>query len=440
MNIFSLHKLLSDIRWYFIITISITAFLQFGLLGSFGLVFYGVLILYGLCFLFFNLKKHSLVRSIPFYLVIAFYLYYLLCSFITGNYTRYAASIILLLLISVISFFQRSNEIHIDDLLILGKIVAVFSLVMAISSICVSVFFVYFHDVVVKLPFSIQFLMSDVAGAFPQRMSGFTSNANTTASYCTISSILSVFAISLPNTNRKWKIIHLVNIIVTVVTSTFIVTSRTQTLAFASFLVSYCFIYFLFINKTNPKMKMTFRIILLVCLILLVLFIGLLSFSNNIREYFLNHVLRITSLKTMTGRIGVYKNAIALSLRNPIFGYNYHDLAEATQLQITQAHNVFLEALSFSGVLGLVLFTLYFIITIRSAVKNLFMSKFLSYEESVMVCFLFCYLVYFFIFGLFEPADIDTSRLTSVCYSILFGFIHVTYNNITTKSKIDIHS
>lgn len=429
-----------DIRTNLIITISVTAFLQFGLLGSFGLAFYGILIAYGMIFLIANYKTIYSSKGPALYLISSFYLYYLICTFVTGNYTRYAASVILLLFISINSFIPRSNEQRIEDLLVFGKIIAIFSLIMALSSIVVSIIFVYFHALVIKLPYNIQALMADVAEAFPARMSGFTSNANTTASYCIIASIFSVFAISLPATNIKWKIIHLCNIIVTLITSAFFVASRTQTLAFGVFLISYCLIFFLFVNKKNKRMRNIFKIILISCLVLGVICIIILLLSESIRDFFLNHVLRISTLKTMTGRIGVYKNALILSFENPVFGYNYHELAKATQLQITQAHNVFLEALSFAGVPGLILFTAYFVLTIYIAIKNLLSKEKLSHQENILNCFLLSYIAYFFIFGLFEPADIDTSRLTSVCYPILFGCIHGIQYNLAQQKTEKTHS
>lgn len=423
-------KILTDIQTYLTITITTIAILLFDLLGKVGLAVYGILMVYSLIFLFFNIKR-TFCTSFSFYIAITFFIYFAIATIINGGIDRFGNTVIQLFCLTLISFYhQKTNEIRIIFIQI-AKILTVLSLIMAIGSILLPY-------IATKSSFYINGNLSDYLldlvkskiNSFDGRLRGLTGHPNSTAEFCFVASTLSIFLLS--NNEKKWFIPSFANILLSIFLIFIATSSRTNMLSILSFVFIYFISYFLMLEKNNIQYEKIFKAVIVLCIIVFVLFLLILLMFPQIRNFFLTRVIRISTLDTGSGRLDVYKAAYELGKGHRFLGFNYRELFNATGQN--HAHNLLLHLLSFSGLPGLILFLVYYIYTLIISLINLNNNKLLP-KQRIICCFFFSFIASYFIAGLTESGGINRLSLISVIAMPIFAYTHVIYFNSTNNME-----
>ena len=408
---------------YLGITVSALVILLFDLLGVIGLGIYGILIIYSCVFFIINIKRKPIIISVASISSIAFYLYFILALFINGSYSHYFSAILQFFLLTIIAFSIRQNDELLLDVYLIAKIYTAASIFVSISSVAISIITIFYPDFLNILPESIKIKFTEVAGSFPARMGGLTGNANTTAILCAMGFILSIFLISVKNISKKWKIITLINIILSFYMIFLATCSRTSMLTCLVFAFAYFIIYFLVINKNDKIKKKFFVETVAFCFLMFCLFLISLFLFPDFRNYIFNHVIRVDSLSTGSERLPLYEKALALVKDHIVFGYNYQDLGAA------HAHNLLLQIVSFGGIPSLVLFGIYFFSTLVSGIKNLATPNASEYDIHLLSCFCLAFIFCFMSYGITEGGAITSMRAISICTPVFFAFANLlTYN------------
>lgn len=416
-----MNKLLSDVHTYFIVSITSIVLIAFNMFGFLGLILYALLLIYSILFLLNKIKQNRILTPPIFFVMVAYYLYFFLAVCINGSVIQLGSSILQLFLFSLIAFSLRNTNEMIADITSAAKIVTIASLTMAIGSISIALFTYYNLDYVHSLHLiSNQFIK--ITGNFPTRLSGFNLNPNGTAEFCLVGIISSYFILTFSR-KTKWIILAIVNMIFSAYIIVIATNSRTNMVALAFFSLIYFILYFAIVsNKNKGSRKLAFYIIGCVLIVLIVI-LALLSSYKPAREFFLDKILRISSLSTASGRDSVYKTALHLGEGHRLFGYNIRTLKDSIA---PHTHNMFLELLSFSGVPGLILFIIYYFFTLYIAIRNL-LNKTLMHNEKAFCCFILCFILYYFVQGIPENAGVDSIRLSSVFAQLFFAFTHIIY-------------
>ncbi len=418
-------SIISNEHIYFGITIATLVALLFNLLGSVGLIIYGILILFSCFFFIANIRRQNFLFSISSISAITFYLYFILALFINGSYSLYASSVFQFFLLTIISFYIRNNEDLLSDIYMIAKIYIIASLIMGLGSILVSVITTLCPNLINLLPELIKNKFYKITGTFPNRIGGFTENPNTTAILCTVGFTLSILISTSTKVSKKWKIISLFNILISLYMVFIATCSRTSMITCFIFAVSYFALYFLSLNRKNPVKRKIFRLTIILGILVVCIFLLALLISPDFRNYFFNHIIRVDSLATGSQRIPLYKKALELVKDNLAFGYNIKDLG------YPHAHNLLLQVLSFSGVPGLILFCIYALSTLIVAIKNITSKSMLIYEIRMLNCFCLSFLLCFMAYGITEGGALTNMRAISIFAPVVFGFTNVINNNIS---------
>ncbi len=423
-------KILNDIHLYLIITLTSLSILLFNVFGFFGIIVYGLLVIYGFLFFLFNVKSKHILKTPPLYVMIAYYAYFCIALCINGAILQRGFTMAQLFLLSLISFFIRPNEDLEYDIKQLSKIMTIASIVMSCSSIAIAFFTYMRQETVSAFPEYIRNIFFTVTGNFPTRMAGFSYQPNLTAEFCLISTMFSVFLI-VSKPSKLWKVCSVLNIIASIFTIFVATSSRTSMVCILAFFFIF-FCLFMYINKENMQFKRK-MIYILLCLGFVVLLVLILFFaSESFRNFVRNHVIRVSSLSTASGRDSVYKVAFELGKGHRLFGYNESNLAERIA---PHAHNMYLQLLSFAGIPGLLLYCIYLGCTVYLAFKNFFDKSF-SYNVKLLNCLFLSFVLCYLLYGIPEEAGVNRIKAISIYAQVIFGFIHVLHYNIKHESNI----
>lgn len=425
-----MRKTLSDIHTYLLISLTTITALLFNIFGDLGLVIYGLLIIYGLVFFFFNSKSKTLLNKPPFYFMLAYYMYFLLATCINGSLPQRGSAIAQLFLLSLMAFFIRANSEVGNDTIAMSKVMTTASIIMGVTSILISIFTYKNPGIVMSFPLYIKNIFLSVTGDFPTRMRGFTNHPNITAEFCLVGTMFSIFLIAA-NQSRFWNLLGSLNIATSVFTIFIATNSRTSMVCFLAFSFTFYGLFAFIINKSNEKIKRRRRYILLFLLLFFLLLLTIYFLSNQFRTFVNEHILRISSLSTASGRDSVYKIAFELGKGHRLFGYNEKILSE----QIApHAHNMYLQLISFAGIPGFLLYFIFLISTFCCAVKN-FICKEFNDKEKILNCFFLSYILCYIFYGLPEDAGINRIKTISVYSQVIFAFINILYyNNVNVRS------
>lgn len=424
-------NLFSDIHTYFMTTFTIITILLFNVFGNLGLVFYGLLILYSAVFFFMNLKQRNLLNIPIFYIMVAYYVYSLIAICINGSVIRNGSPIIQLFFLSLIAYFYRKSESLFEETIGIAKILTIASLIMAGASYIVYVFSLNHQNAVLNFPSFIRDICFNVRGNIPKRMDGFGYHPNATASFCLSGAIFSIFLLTFEK-EKKWIILSVINIAISILTIFIATNSRTNMIALIFFSAIYLVLYCFVANKDNKKLKNVAILIIIITCIVFLLFIFLIKLSPTIRTFIFEKVIRISSLSTASGRDSVYKIAYELGRGHRLLGYNLELLAERVA---PHAHNMFLQILSYAGIPALILFCIYFFYTFYIAGKNFFARSTETREKS-FYCFIFCYIACYLILGIPETAGVDGISHISLCAQLLFAYTHIIHH----EKKLNLKS
>lgn len=415
-------KSLSDIHTFFLITIGTIIILNFSFLGFFGLIIYGLLIGYSLLFFAYNIRRQKMLQIPMLYVLIAYYLYFLLAVCINGSVIVNGAAILQLFLFSLIAFFVRDSKDLIKDITAIAKMMIIAGIFMSLGSLLIALLCHTNPDLINDLPSKIGAFLVKVTGDFPRRLTGLNNNPNGTAEFCTVSTIMSIFILTFER-KTKWVVLSLINIICSLNLIVLWTNSRTNMAALFAFTMAYFIIFFFISNNENKSLKKIAIIIITVVVICTLIMTAIILTSQTLRDFILERVLRSSSLKTASGRDSVYRVAVELGEGHRLFGYNISELAQRIA---PHAHNMFLQLLSFAGVPGLVLFSIYFLYTSYVAIKNL-LNKTFSQEIKNFNCFLACYIFYFFVEGIPETAGVDSMRMSSILLQLVLAYTYIIY-------------
>ena len=266
-------------------------------------------------------------------------------------------------------------------------------------------------------------------GEYPRRMAGIATHPNYTAEFCLVGTMLSFYLITTEK-SRKWKTFSLLNIIISFFIIFIATSSRTSMVCMLFFTCAFLCFYF-YSNRKDAKIVKRMKYILFCLLFIALICIILFFISDSFKKFVNEHVLRVSSLKTASGRDSVYKVAFELGKGHRIFGYNDKELANRIA---SHAHNMYLQLLSFSGIPGLVLYCIYFFYTIYLAIKNFFNNAFDS-SEKLLNCLFLSYLICYILYGIPEDAGVNWMKAISVYAQIIFASIHILNYNVKLEEQ-----
>lgn len=418
-----------DVHLYFIITLTTITILLFNVFDFLGLIIYGFLIIYGLIFIIVNYKSKPILKTPSFYILSAYYIYSFLALCVNGSLFRRGSAILQLFMLSIIAFFIRPNQEIEKDIKSLSKMMTVASIIMGATSIGITLFTYYNPEIVPIFPAYIQNVFLKTMGECPRRMAGIATHPNYTAEFCLVGTMLSFYLITTEK-SRKWKTFSLLNIIISFFIIFIATSSRTSMVCMLFFTCAFLCFYF-YSNRKDAKIVKRMKYILFCLLFIALICIILFFISDSFKKFVNEHVLRVSSLKTASGRDSVYKVAFELGKGHRIFGYNDQELSNRIA---SHAHNMYLQLLSFAGIPGLVLYCIYFFYTIYLAIKNFFNNVFNS-SEKVLNCLFLSYLTCYILYGIPEDAGVNWIKAISVYAQIIFAFIHILNYNVKLKEQ-----
>ena len=420
-------KLLHDIHTYLLVTISTLLALYLNFFGTIGLVLYGLLISYSIIFIFSNYRRMEQYKNLPlvFFVIVAYYCYYILAVSINGSFSYNGPAIIQLFLLSYICFFREDESKMVNDVNSISKIFTIFGLAMGIGSFGIAVFTLFFPDIVNTFPSAVAKSFNSIKGSFPYgRLAGLRKYPNPTALACLTSIVFSFYLISIEH-RKRWLISALFNIVLGGYLIVVATNSRTNMVCLVAFALCYYVFYFFVLYKDdNKKRKIRNIIAAILLLIIIILFVVILICSNSVRDFFFNHVFRISSIKDASGRDDVYKITYDLGKGKRLFGINMNEYMETTELP--NAHNIYLQLLTAGGIPSLILFCIWFFFTFFAAFKNLF-SKEEPKEIQNLNCFFVSFIICYFLQGIPETGGVDIMSPFSIAAQIIFAYIDLIY-------------
>lgn len=243
----------------------------------------------------------------------------------------------------------------------------------------------------------------------------FFANRNQFAFFIYISIIANSFLILKENkkSNKLIFILLLANVFSTM--------SRTGILLALAFLI----LSMLYLDKHDKKTK-----IIYLTLILIFGIIVMLSFSF-LKPELMEQILRIESLKNLSGRTKIWKNGITLWLEssmNTLFGvgrFNGNKVLQIKDKVFTQFHNIYLDFLITGGILELG-FAIYIYAYVINKVKKSNID--VKYKKIYNVVF-----ITYFIYAFFESVGRFSIGATDTLCFIFFISIPLLYSNSTNE-------
>ncbi|MCM8901631.1 O-antigen ligase family protein [Caldicoprobacter algeriensis] len=180
------------------------------------------------------------------------------------------------------------------------------------------------------------------------------------------------------------KVIHVVYIIIFFI-SIFLTGSR---YAFLASILSMVLVVFFFYHKKTHLSRLT-KFILLIVLIFICILLSYCFFPSSIFDRFMN-------MESIYNRFKLYNLAWELFLQRPILGHGintflYYTFYRIDMLEKTYTHNVFLQLLSETGIIGTILIIASFIVTLLSGIVSI---KNLKYSEDKHLLITFRFTLY----------------------------------------------
>ena len=424
------YKLLDllDIHWLLIITVAIIAVLRFGIFGVPGLVVYGLLLVYNLIGIIFNLKHNKISFNFTFVFGCLYCLYFLLATLFNGTFADAASTLAQYLLIFVIASFIRKDDLIENDFISLAKVMTVAGLAMTLLSVVFSCITTAFPSLFANLPEGNYFddIRLRICNLKVDRLAGFGGNPIVTAFYCYASIVFSVYLLSVSR-NIKWKVLAVANFILSSVLIGFLARSRTYMGALAIFLIVYFIIYYCLLNWNEPQKRHNFKFLLLLSCLGLVIFFLLFIAVESFRDFILEQVLRIQNINTIGNREDIFSNTINAGKGYRLFGLN----AKWFEQHVApHTHNMYLEVLTFGGVPCFIFFILFWIAAIYTTLYNLYHRNLMSKTCQTINCLTLAYIVSFLVGGISEPGAVRSIRIAFPVLLIMIGSVCVIRYNL----------
>ena len=409
-----------DIHNCLIITFILLLILPLDIFGFWGLIVYLIIFLYAIACIVINGKSKHFCKSFTFYSGILYYIVALIAPIINGGFTRIGTHIAQLFVILLLCFVNRDTEELENDIISISKIMITAGLLIGIMSLILSIGTTFFPEYINSLPNKISDYIRKRSGSFYGRINGLTGNANSTACYCYTGAAFSIYML-LNKQSKIWKLLSIMNILLSAYIIFIATASRTNMLSFISFSIVFITSYYLVAHRKRNNYKKTFYKILYLTAVLTILFIILLLVIPSFRNYVLTKIVRVSSLSDGSNRLTVYKTAWEYGKGNRILGFNNREFYNQTGFSHT--HNAILEVLSFSGLLGLVPFLGFSLVSIYYAIKNLIScSKIDNDKAKTTVCFFVAFIVGYIFNALIENGAINKLVPISVILQIVLGY------------------
>ena len=422
-----------DIHIFNIILVLVLSFLRFSFLGNAGLVIYGILLAYSVFFFFYNLRYKKLYITWLFWIIIAYYLYFFIAVCISGNIIRFGASLFQLLFICLISFYIRGTNSYIQDFISIAKVIIALSLFMSVGSLLIGIFVCLSSDAISTIPYRLSSFLIKVAGSFPARLTGFAGQPNNSARLCLLGAMFSIYLLTCEEKqNIKWKILSIVNVVISLYFIAIATNSRTSLISLFVFSFVYLSIYSFKIKNDDKYVLKTIFYVIVSLLSIIILGVILINVFSHLKEFLFQDVFRISTIKTGTGRTSIFKVALELIRGNLLFGFNQEELVE--RVGVASTHNLFLEVLSYGGLPSLVLYLIYISYTFYVACSNL-RHKNLSIRYQILNTFLLSYIICYLICGIAERVSVNGSEEIAAIAQIVFCITHVIRYNMVSKAE-----
>ena len=409
-----------DIHTCLRIVFSLLIIIQFNIFGTIGLIGYGFMLVYSAICIIYNAKKKHFCKSITFYSGVLFYFFSLLGPLVNGGFNLIGTRILQLFLIMLLVFIDRNGNEILADIKSLTKIMTVAGFIMGLSSILLTAFVTWQQGYIQQLPQSIANKLFYLAGSFSNRITGLAANANLTACYTMVGAICSAYLLTI-ETNLKWKALSIANTFLSLYIIFIATASRTTMLAVIGAAITYGFLYFFIICKGNKIKRSSFSKLLFIVLGISLIIIMSLFIVPSLKDFILNKIIRIDSLSTGSNRLQCYKSAWEMGHGNRLLGFSIADFTQQTGFLHT--HNVFLEVLSFSGLLGFIPFVIYITSSAINIFKNIkkCLLDILSNDSKCALCFIATIFTAFIIWGITENGAIYSLAALSFFTQLAFG-------------------
>ncbi|MCC8088845.1 MAG: O-antigen ligase family protein [Rikenellaceae bacterium] len=148
------------------------------------------------------------------------------------------------------------------------------------------------------------------------------------------------------------------------------------------FILMFYFVFRKFINKFGAFNILSYSIVIIAVVVIVVILQNV-SFLSIIVQNVLGKSM------TLSGRTTIWNRAVGYIISNPVTGYGYLDSATAlTMLKQYSAHNMYLQILMETGVIGFVLFLGAIVLTVR----NLYRIRNCEIGKIMAIC-MFCLLM-----------------------------------------------
>ena len=221
--------------------------------------------------------------------------------------------------------------------------------------------------------------------------------------------------------NLKWKALSIANTFLSLYIIFIATASRTTMLAVIGAAITYGFLYFFIICKGNKIKRSSFSKLLFIVLGISLIIIMSLFIVPSLKDFILNKIIRIDSLSTGSNRLQCYKSAWEMGHGNRLLGFSIADFTQQTGFLHT--HNVFLEVLSFSGLLGFIPFVIYITSSAINIFKNIkkCLLDILSNDSKCALCFIATIFTAFIIWGITENGAIYSLAALSFFTQLAFG-------------------
>ena len=255
--------------------------------------------------------------------------------------------------ISVVLIFSLQAE----DYKFIIRLVIIFSLINAAATLY------FYFDAASFSRFIEPLYNNNSESIISHTQSGLTGNFTTNAIYLSLG-LLSVFGITATYKKEKNKYWIAALILLSV---TLLLTAKRGHLLFS--VATILFLYFLNERGKNNISKMITNIGL--CLALVFIFYALTLFIPELSVIF----ERFTASEITNGRIPLYYAAVQMFIKNPVFGIGWgmfkFEFSSYVKLHIEyiEVHNVYLQLLAETGAAGFIVFIMFFINNIGSAVR-----------------------------------------------------------------------
>lgn len=343
-----------------------------------------------------------MTKSILYVVLMAFVIFIRNQSITTGEWYS-DVSLFVLLLFWAITIPWESMRITSKVFVYCGVVFAFFTFIFYFSSS------LYSQYINLMFPQNSWYLMRNYEKGY---MCGLTRNTAFNAGYILFG--ISVLAMRLINRDIKRKTSTII-IVIGMVIALFLTVKRNAILfGLAALGITY-------IVSSNRKDKVVKIIAWLIVGILLLALVS--EFIPGVSSALDKTILQSEEGDISNGRFFKYAETIAVFVRNPVLGTGWGSMKTNAALLfsgVDSAHNIYLQLLAETGIVGFLIFAMFFIFNLRQAVIIIKDESYIEYKlESMIALFIE---IYFLLYGLTGNPLYDAAF--NIPYLLACAYIH----------------